>query len=144
MSRYTVKDMRAAIKNQNFFNAYDGTITLYKEQGRNGYQAIDEYEVKPDGRLSCMRLAGSGSSREAIAEMYQAARHRKKAVKPTRAQALTMLQHAGIDFSGDYHHIGHTSNEMLITWAKLTKYRKPKNANGSLSRYFFYHLAKKV
>ena len=35
-------------------------------------------------------------------------------------------------------------SDFLVKLAKASKYRKPRNANGSLARYFYEHLNKRV
>lgn len=51
----------------------------------------------------------------------------------------------GIDFTADFHTLGSSKVEELLEWYKVAKYRAPsaKARNGSIARYFFYHLAKK-
>lgn len=53
-----------------------------------------------------------------------------------------ILSSKGINFNDDFHLLSSDKIELLVEAAKEHKYRKPKNANGSTARYFFYHLAK--
>jgi hypothetical protein len=55
MSRFTVRDLRAAVDEVNGCLANAGALVRLEEHGRNGYQAIDEYSVNRAG----MRI-GSG------------------------------------------------------------------------------------
>lgn len=48
----------------------------------------------------------------------------------------------GVSFTEDFHVLSSFKVELLVEAAKVCKYRKPANANGSLARCFFYHLAK--
>lgn len=52
------------------------------------------------------------------------------------------LSAQGVDFTEDFHVLSSSKVELLVAAAKVCKYRKPANANGSLARCFFYHLAK--
>lgn len=50
------------------------------------------------------------------------------------------LKH-GVDVKGDdFHALRSEQVEGILHWAKAYGYRKPKNANGSKARYFFYIL----
>jgi hypothetical protein len=61
----------------------------------------------------------------------------------TKDDAFKSAKEAGIAFSGDYHADCDTSKgSHLHDLAKKVGYRKPKNANGSTGRYFYYHLLK--
>lgn len=60
-----------------------------------------------------------------------------------REFAYEELRNRGIDFSADFHTLSFSDAELLAEWAKRTKYRKPKNANGSTGRYFFEHLKRR-
>jgi hypothetical protein len=44
---------------------------------------------------------------------------------------------------GDYHHLSWNETDFLHIYAKKTGYRKPKDANGSLGRYYFNYLSRK-
>lgn len=57
----------------------------------------------------------------------------------------SVLAGRGIDFKEDFHVLPSSQVEELIEWYKVAKYRapSPKARNGSVARYFFYHLAKK-
>ena len=58
MARFTITDLRVAVKKINEWCAEDGIPFRLIEQGRNGYQAIDEYSTELDGRR-----IGSGVNR---------------------------------------------------------------------------------
>ena len=57
----------------------------------------------------------------------------------------SVLAGRGIDFTEDFHVLSSSQVEGLIEWYKVAKYRapSPKARNGSVARYFFYHLSKK-
>ena len=58
----------------------------------------------------------------------------------SKIEAFRLAKKAGAKFSKDYfQQASGVPNEMAAI-AKLAGYRKPANANGSLSRYFFAHL----
>jgi hypothetical protein len=54
----------------------------------------------------------------------------------------SLLESKGIDFTQDFHILPSAQVELLVEQAKLCKYRKPDNANGSTAREFFYYLAR--
>ena len=67
MSRYTISNLRTDIAKINDWCKSDGIPVRLIEQGRNGYQAIDEYPVDANGdRIGTYvnRNVCSGSSRE--------------------------------------------------------------------------------
>jgi len=70
MSRFTISDLRAGIEEFNNGLAEAGARVRFVEQGRNGYQAVDLYNVDPEGNRpdSCQSMVGSGTSREAYHE----------------------------------------------------------------------------
>jgi len=148
MSRYTVTVLRYLIERKNRHQLESGSPYYFVEQGRNGYQAIDLYRIDEDGRESCYRMLVGGTSRE-CAEIVQLASHAhygytypQKPNELTRAQALTAVRLYGLDIRQDFHTLDSDAVELLVVWAKATRYRKPKNANGSLARYFWRHLQK--
>ena len=49
-----------------------------------------------------------------------------------------------IDLASDYHTLRISDAEAIIAAADEWKYRKPRNANGSRSRYFFAYLQRLV
>lgn len=147
---YTITNLREDIKTLNDNLAAGGSTYYLREQGRNGYQAVDVYQVLPDGSTSCARNLESGISRECYkaAKLYAAQYpgyvypQEKKDI--TRAQAKRMLIVGGVDFEKDFFQLSSWDVDKLVVWAKLTRYRKSKNANGSTGRYFFAHLQKRV
>lgn len=148
MSRFTITDLRRVIERKNRYQLLSGSTYYFVEQGRNGYQAVDLYRIKEDGRESCYRLLVGGTSRE-CAEIVQLASHThygytcpQKSNELTRAQALTAVRLYGLDIRQDFHTLDSDAVELLVVWAKATRYHKPKNANGSLARYFWRHLQK--
>jgi hypothetical protein len=57
--------------------------------------------------------------------------------------ALSAWNSAGIDPVADYHTLSSAQVEVVLEQAKLSKYSKPKDANGSRARYFFYAVQRK-
>lgn len=50
-----------------------------------------------------------------------------------------------IDYrNGDFHRLNSGEVEQVIADANAEKYRKPKNANGSRARYFFYREQRRI
>ena len=62
--------------------------------------------------------------------------------KITKQEARRLADKVGIDFSKDYHQLRASEVDRLDDIRKLTGYRKPVNASGSTTRYFFYYLQK--
>lgn len=62
--------------------------------------------------------------------------------KMTKKEAKQVALKMGIDFASDYHVLSSSQANELADLATKVGYRKPKNANGSTSRYFFNHLKK--
>lgn len=60
------------------------------------------------------------------------------------SSALSAFNSAGIDPTGDYHTLSSEKVEVILYQAKLSNYRKPKNANGSSARYFFYAVQREL
>ena len=147
MARYTIKDLRQAITRYNGFLCGGGSNWFFVESGRNGYQAVDLHYINESGRDICQRLVIGGSSRECQIGTFQEYNHLygtlNHTTKPTRVMAKIVLARE-IDFSSDFHKLKPDHVSDLTIWAKVTKYRKPKNANGSTARYFFQHLVNKV
>lgn len=53
----------------------------------------------------------------------------------------TSFDLSGIDVkNADFYTLSSIQVDRVLTWAKAYGYRKPKNANGSTARYFFYLL----
>ena len=147
MKRYTIKDLRQAISRYNRFLCESGTNWFFVESGRNGYQAVDLYYVNEFGKSICQRMLVGGTSRECQTDTFQEYNRLygtlNHSTKPTRAMAKTVLARE-IDFTKDFYKQSFDNVDLLVLWAKITKYRKPKNANGSTARYFFHHLINKV
>jgi len=57
---------------------------------------------------------------------------------PGKIGQIEEAEKLGVDFSKGYY--AQSFGFELAEMAKKYKYRKPKNANGSTSRYYFYHL----
>lgn len=51
---------------------------------------------------------------------------------------LSAFNRAGIDPKADYHTLSSSQVDVITQEAEENKYRKPKDANGSKSRMFFY------
>lgn len=147
MQRFTITDLREGVR---FFNARlvaEGHNFFFVEQGRNGYQAVDAYNVRPDGSMSCHHMVGGGTSREVHSYMESEyySQLNKKPGKLTRQQCKRLLMVAGVDFSRDFHEHASTAHaDELVTLAKLSGYRKSKTAPGSTGRAFYEHLQRKV
>lgn len=146
---FIITDLRREVKRSNTYQVASGSIYFYIEHARNGYQGIDLYMIDKDGRYSCQSQIGGGTSRECYLSMLADARGRHGYIYPykksnlTRIQAYKLLKIGGIDFSLDFHILRSSQCDTLLTWAKLTRYHKPKEANGSRARYFFEHLKRK-
>jgi len=56
------------------------------------------------------------------------------------AKSKQVLDDLGIPTESDFHALSSDKVEMLLKEAIKQKYHKPKNANGSRARYFFYRL----
>ena len=73
MTRVTVVTLRASIDEINGWLKDAGLSTRLETGGRNGYQAVDEYSVLPDGsreNSGCNRNVCCGSSRECVSAAY--------------------------------------------------------------------------
>ena len=57
---------------------------------------------------------------------------------------LDAWSQAGINPHGDFHTLPSSKVEVILDQARLCGYRKPKNANGSKGRYFFYAVQRKL
>ncbi len=58
----------------------------------------------------------------------------------SKIDAYRLAKKAGARFSKDYFQQSSGVQSEMAAIAKLAGYRKPANASGSLSRYFFAHL----
>jgi hypothetical protein len=73
MARVTVVTLRNTVDEVNGWLEDAGLSTRLETGGRNGYQAIDEYSVRPDGSREgsgCNRNVCCGSSRECVSAAY--------------------------------------------------------------------------
>lgn len=145
--RYTDKALQEDAKNFSEWLLASGSPYFFKAQHRNGYSAIDLYSFDGGGAQNCLRFIEGGTPRECLQSMraeYNAL-YGKPGFNnpPTRKQAKAALS-SFIDFNADFFAQSLPHCDALYTWAKLTKYRKPKFANGSTGRYFFFHLSNKV
>lgn len=146
MSRFTITDLRRVIERKNRHQLESGSPYYFVEQGRNGYQAVDLYRIDEDGSKSCHRMLVGGTSRECADTVHLASHshygytYPQKADGLTRAQALTAVRLYGLDIRQDFHTLDSDAVDLLLAWAKATRYRKPRNANGSLARYFWANL----
>ena len=82
MSRYTISNLRTDVAKINDWCKSDGIPVRLIEQGRNGYQAIDEYPVDADGNregTGVNRNVCCGTSRECAheAEAWYNQMHRR-------------------------------------------------------------------
>lgn len=70
MARITITDLRKAIDKVNVELAESKSCYYLKEQGRNGYQAVDVYVINDKGAHKCSSNLVCGTSRECIHEVY--------------------------------------------------------------------------
>jgi len=137
--RISEKRLKETVGRINRRILFDGAIDLIGVQGRYGYQAIDHYRITPDGRLSCQCNIHSGTNKECLQSAYDFTNTDRVT---TREQAKAVLVLVGVDFTTqDFHELSMHIVDHLVTLAKLTKYRKPKNVV-SLAFYFYQHLSK--
>lgn len=66
------------------------------------------------------------------------------AKRVNKFQAQEILNRINDPHITNYYTLRFSDQDMLADTAKIVGYRKPKNANGSLSRYFFEYLKKIV
>jgi hypothetical protein len=147
--RFTPKALRQTVEQYNTYLADAALPFYFRAEGRNGYQAVDLHMVKENGRDSCERTVQTGTSRKCAdamistyRELYNEKAHRLLYRDLTRAQAYGVLSRIN-DFSSDFHTQTEPDAEMVVTWARATKYRRPRNAEGHIGRYFLAHLARK-
>lgn len=144
---YTVANLKAFLKFANTY-AMESKIPYYLNFfPRNGYQAIDLTRIDLDGSLCCVRDFQCGTSKECFysAESFCADFDGREPIKKaTRHQSKRMLMIAGINFDLDFFQQRYAQQILLTEYAKLSNYRRPTSANGSLSRYFFKHLQTKI
>lgn len=149
-NRVTKQDLTEAIHNTNSCLVEDGSICYLVLGSRNGYTAVDKYRINEDGSKSCQSFIGGGTRKECLELIHQAQLQGCDGIYPittkkTKKQAKVMCEIYGINFKKPFSEqsLTHTTITTILTlWAKLTRYRMPKNANNSLAHYFFYHLQK--
>lgn len=148
MSRFTPSDLKSQVAIYSRYQIESGSIYYYKEGGRNGYQAVDLHRINANGSHSMVSNVECGSSRECFAAMQLHHAGHGGYINPqkkgtiTRAQALEAVKIAGVDLTVDFFTLDHWDVDLLVVWAKLSKYRRPSGANGSAARYFFANLQK--
>ena len=144
-NRITVKDLEREIVKQNEFLAYSGSNIYIVVEQRNNYTAIDRYYVDENGRNRCDNYIECGTPRECLSVAYGLNNKYHKKVfhgsKITRKTAKKILMRQ-IDFNLDVAQMSQSQLELLHTWAKLTKYKKPVNFSRGYG--FFIHLKNKV
>lgn len=139
--RYTEKVLQGEVGALNRGLLQNYQVDLIGSQGRNNYSAIDHYFIDSNGSLRCQTNIETGTPRECVAAAYKFA-HGVNGRVTTREQAKALLILAGVDFGKDFHEANLFLCGHLVELAHTTKYKQPKNANGSLARYFFTHLAR--
>lgn len=147
MKRYTVRDLHEDVQRYNRYMAASGSNYFYVAADRYGYATADLYFVDDEGNGRRYRMLKRGAPQTCMVAVechhYNHSGMVCHMTRPTRIMAKIVLGQL-IDFDDDFHILDSTAVEALATWAKLTRYRKSRNANGSTARYFFNHLAKKV
>ena len=142
---YTIKDLRNKVSSLNNSLLESLSNEYIEEGGRNGYQATDLMQIREDGSMICHSMIGGGTSREVASYSQDAYYSIKESTIKTRLQCKRLLLLNGYDLEKDFHEINNSClGDLLNRMAKLTKYRKPQNANGSTARYFYAHLVNKV
>ncbi len=66
---------------------------------------------------------------------------RRKRRNPRKSRQVEMVH--GIDFTKDFYTLPNSDVVKLVEAADSVGYRKPKNANGSRGRYYFYAVKRK-
>ena len=66
------------------------------------------------------------------------------ATKINRHEARTMLETCGVPIGAEYYALRSAQVDALIAMADKYRYCKPRNANGSRSRYFHEMLQRKA
>lgn len=61
-----------------------------------------------------------------------------------KTEALEVFTRCAIDPQADFHTLASSQVDQLLTEADRMQYRKPKAANGSRGRYFFYMLQRRA
>ena len=150
--RYTPNKLKDALATYNLWLAESGSNYFLDFAPRNGYQAVDLCYFDLDGTKSCYDNVEAGTSRECLVKAQREHGDRlgelfshwtNDKTKATRKTAKAVCA-AHIDFNKNFFQLRSAQIHLLLTWAKITKYRRPPNANGSIAKYFFNHLQKRV
>jgi len=145
---YTISSLKEDVKRLNNYQVASGSIYYFVIGERYGYKAIDLYKINSNGNKSCQANIECGSSKECFLTMDRKRHAYDSYIYPltkkqlTRIQAKKLLEIAGLNFVDDFYTLSFSDVDILATWAKLTRYKKPRNANGSTARYFYKHLQK--
>jgi hypothetical protein len=83
---------------------------------------------------------GAGNSQQAHARVSGDAHARKKKISPNEAKQL--LQSDGVDFQRDFHELPSYEVQRILEIAKMTGYRKRKDAPGSTARMYYQYLSR--
>jgi len=142
--------MNMLINRVNTFNLHQlesGSNYFAVIGGRYNMTYIDVYFYDETGKLNCQTAIDGGTKKECFDSFiyrfnFCYVGKFSQDNKPNRIMAKKLFENIGVDFSADFHTLDSAIVDCLVVWAKLTKYRKPKNANGSIARYFFANLAK--
>jgi hypothetical protein len=144
---YTITNLKAFLKFANNYAMENKVPYFLNFFPRNGYQAIDLTRIDLDGSLCTLSAYQCGTSKECFFSAENFCENldgREPLKKATRHQAKRMLMIAGLNFDLDFFQQRYGHQLLLTEYAKLTKYRRPSNPNGSLARYFFNHLQTKI
>ena len=143
--RITVKDLELEVIKQNEFLAHSGSNIYAVVKQRNNYTAIDRYYIDENGVNCCDNYVECGTPRECLSVAYgfNSDNHKKvfHGTTITRKTAKTILM-MQINFNKDPAQLRQSELELLHTWAKITKYKKPVNFSRGYG--FFIHLQKRV
>lgn len=71
-------------------------------------------------------------------------KHLRKGIKMIDAGAIRHTWHLVPWKAGDFHTLSSDQVDQVLDAADSANYRKPKNANGSRARYFFYAIQRKL
>lgn len=145
MSRITINDLKEVINTRNSFLVHSGSNFLFKENSRNGYTCVDLHFIDENGRDVCQCDISGSTPRECIDSVYSEASCHMGKIKHgcnlSRKMAKSILL-GHINFNKDPAQLVQSELELLHTWAKLTKYKKPVNFSHGYG--FFIHLKNKV
>ncbi len=144
MSRYTQKSYIAdlAIMNKNLAERLSFDFVAFG--GRYNMTYSDRVLLRENGNLDNFGAVECGTPREALQGADRVYYQAKENKTVTREQAKQLAFIYGINFDKDFYQLDRFDVEFLVKLAKASKYRKPKAANGSLARYFYNHLEKRV